>query len=142
MDLSLLSSGNFEQLTTSVFFNSFSESTNVWRIGSIADGSCFFHSLLTTIEPRYRKNFKNEEKAMLTKNTLVKEVREQLANKFSIDVWRSMQSGVPAKFLFEQRLRDTIHSVSKSTLTKKTKKKYPNLNILNNQEWIEMGKVF
>ena len=69
-----------------------------WRIGTIADGSCFFHSILTATNKSYR-NIKNIE----NRCKKVASIRQKIANKITLDTWEFLQNGEPAHFEFLQK---------------------------------------
>ena len=45
---SILSSGKFSRFTSPMF------EKGCWRIGTISDGSCFFHAIVTSLSKSYR----------------------------------------------------------------------------------------
>ena len=90
-----LSWGKFERYITFLF------PSGTWRIGSIADGSCFFHSILTAINKNYR-NIKNLEE----RSSKVEEVRNVISKKITLNTWENLQNGEPAHFSFLQQIND------------------------------------
>lgn len=61
--------------------------TNLIRTGVIADGSCFFHALLYAINNTYRNmNYKQ-------RTSFVQQIRQQLADNFTINIWKQIGNG-------------------------------------------------
>ena len=57
------------------------------RTGTVGDGSCFFHSILKSIEPKYSKLDSEERK------DLVANLRNKLASELSMDRWETFGGG-------------------------------------------------
>ena len=81
---------------------------DVWRIGSIADGSCFFHSILTAINKNYRSL--NSRSDRIKKVT---EVRDTIAKKITRNSWEKLQNGEPAHFSLLEKINEYEHVVLK-----------------------------
>ena len=101
-ELRKLAWGKFERYTTALF------PSGTWRIGSIADGSCFFHSIMTSINKNYR-GIKNRAERI----DHITEVRGKISKKITLDTWENLQHGEPAHFAFLQQLNDIEGGVSK-----------------------------
>ena len=63
VELRNLSWSKFNKYDSLLFKN------QAWRVGTIADGSCFFHAILTATNKSYRniKNIKNRPKKSIKK---------------------------------------------------------------------------
>ena len=90
----LLSWGKFDQYYSNLL------KEGAWRIGTITDGSCFFHAILTCISKSYR-NLKDADEKMLK----VAEIRENIGSKITLETWEKLQNGEPAHFEFLTQLR-------------------------------------
>jgi hypothetical protein len=101
-ELRKLAWGKFERYTTALF------PSGTWRIGSIADGSCFFHSIMTSINKNYR-GIKNRAERI----DHITEVRGKISKKITLDTWENLQHGEPAHFAFLQQLNDIEGGVAK-----------------------------
>ena len=75
MKLQTLESGENARLKTSFY-------PNLIRTGTVGDGSCFFHAVLTSISAKYRQKSKSE------KHNLVKKTRKKIAGDITIDDWK------------------------------------------------------
>lgn len=60
------------------------------RTGTVGDGSCFFHSILKSIEPKYSKLDSNERKEV------VASLRNKLASELTMDKWETFGGGTLA----------------------------------------------
>ena len=101
-ELRKLTWGKFERYTTALF------PTGTWRIGSIADGSCFFHSIMTSINKNYR-GIKNRAERI----DHIAEVRGKISKKITLATWENLQHGEPAHFAFLQQINDIEGGVAK-----------------------------
>ena len=101
-DLRKLPWGKFERYTTALF------PAGTWRIGSIADGSCFFHSIMTSINKNYRC-IKNRAERI----DHITGVRGKISKKITLATWENLQHGEPAHFAFLQQLNDIEGGVAK-----------------------------
>jgi hypothetical protein len=101
-ELRKLAWGKFERYTTALF------PSGTWRIGSIADGSCFFHSIMTSINKNYR-GIKNRAERI----DHITAVRGKISKKITLDTWENLQHGEPAHFAFLQQLNDIEGGVAK-----------------------------
>ena len=90
-----LSWGKFERYSSLLF------PEGVWRIGTISDGSCFFHSILTAINKSYR-SLKNRPNRIQK----ITDVRETIAGKITRDSWEKLQNGEPAHFSLLEKLNE------------------------------------
>ncbi len=90
-----LSWGKFQRYSSPMLVN------DVWRIGSIADGSCFFHSILTAINKNYRSI--NSRSDRIKKVT---EVRNAIARKITRTSWEKLQNGEPAHFSLLEKINE------------------------------------
>ena len=97
-----LSWGKFQRYSSMILVN------DVWRIGSIADGSCFFHSILTAINKNYRSL--NSRSDRIKKVT---EVRDAISRKITRDSWEKLQNGEPAHFSLLEKINEYEHVVLK-----------------------------
>ena len=75
MKLIKLKSGENARLKTSFY-------PDLIRTGTVGDGSCFFHAVLTSISAKYR------QKSNSKKRELVKKTRQKIANDVTIDDWK------------------------------------------------------
>ena len=97
-----LSWGKFQRYSSMMLAN------DVWRIGSIADGSCFFHSILTAINKNYRSiNSRSERIKKVT------EVRNAIARKITRTSWEKLQNGEPAHFSLLEKINEYENVVLK-----------------------------
>ena len=94
--------GKFERYASTML------AKDVWRIGSIADGSCFFHSILTAINKSYRSI--NSRSDRIQKVT---EVRHAIARKITRSSWEKLQNGEPAHFSLLEKLNEYENVVLK-----------------------------
>jgi hypothetical protein len=101
-ELKKLAWGKFERYTTALF------PSGTWRIGSIADGSCFFHSIMTSINKNYR-GIKNRAERI----DHITAVRGKISKKITLDTWENLQHGEPAHFAFLQQINDIEGGVAK-----------------------------
>ena len=101
-ELRKLAWGKFERYTTALF------PSGTWRIGSIADGSCFFHSIMTSINKNYR-GIKNRAERI----DHITEVRGKISKKITLATWENLQHGEPAHFAFLQQINDIEGGVAK-----------------------------
>lgn len=69
------------------------------RTGVIGDGSCFFHSYLRAFDPAYRG------KNTLARTEAVNQLRERLADKVTLESFRTISNGEYRKMLFFGILR-------------------------------------
>lgn len=78
-----------------------------WRIGTIADGSCFFHALLTATDKQYRSLAKRHNRCTgeSERTNIVSNLRDKLASKLTEKVFYNLQKGEPAFFAFLGSLR-------------------------------------
>lgn len=72
------------------------------RTGTIADGSCFFHSALYAISPEYRTASEKEKK------TIVRQLRKKYASNMTPELWERLGQGEVAKVVYSQYTRDII----------------------------------
>ena len=71
----VLTWGRFEQ-----YVSPYIKNKDVWRIGTIADGSCYFHAILTATDKSYRGlEMVDREKGELERKQYIKEIRERLS---------------------------------------------------------------
>ena len=101
-ELRKLDWGKFERYTTALF------PSGTWRIGSIADGSCFFHSIMTSINKNYR-GIKNRTERI----DHITDLRGKISKKITLDTWENLQRGEPAHFAFLQQINDIEGGVAK-----------------------------
>jgi hypothetical protein len=101
-ELRKLDWGKFERYTTALF------PSGTWRIGSIADGSCFFHSIMTSINKNYR-GIKNRAERI----DHITDLRGKISKKITLDTWENLQCGEPAHFAFLQQINDIEGGVAK-----------------------------
>ena len=97
-----LSWGKFHKYDSLLF------KTQAWRVGTIADGSCFFHAILTATNKSYR-NIKNRK----TRCDKVANIRKKISNKITLDTWEFLQNGEPAHFEFLQKINECESVISK-----------------------------
>lgn len=57
--------------------------SNLVRTGTIADGSCFFHAVLTSIKPSYRVLSLDQ------KSKIVEKLRNDIADSITFEVWKN-----------------------------------------------------
>lgn len=69
------------------FDNRFDEDTQLVRTGTVGEGSCFFHSVLRSIDPNYVKLSPTQ------RETLVSRLREKMASNLSRDRWERLANG-------------------------------------------------
>ena len=93
-----------------------------WRIGTVADGSCFFHSLLTATDRDYRAltKLEDKEKADTARCRAAKTLRSTLSKKITQQLWDTLQSGEPRHFSFILSLR-AVESLVVNCLADKNK---------------------
>ncbi len=70
------------------------------RVGTIGEGSCFFHSLLYTIDPKYRTLSQDD------REELVVLLRQILSESISRKKWRELGNGQLALHLYSQKLNE------------------------------------
>lgn len=97
-------------------------SDNLVRIGTVGEGSCFFHSVLTSINPDNYVNMDEDEK-----REYVIKLREKLSDSLDIQEWENrLKQG--SKILFLENLRRILETFIKLIRTFK-----PNIR-LNNKD--------
>jgi len=111
--------GKFERYSSTML------ATDVWRIGSIADGSCFFHSILTAINKSYR-NINSRADRILK----VTEVRNAIARKITRTSWEKLQNGEPAHFSLLEKISEY------ETVITKVLKKHSRYKSSKSRAWI------
>ena len=111
--------GKFQRYSTQMLAN------DVWRIGSIADGSCFFHSILTAINKNYRSI--NSRSDRIKKVT---EVRNAIARKITRTSWEKLQNGEPAHFSLLEKINEY------ETVVLKVLKKHSRYQASKSRAWI------
>ena len=98
----VLSWGKIEKYDSLLFPNS-------WRIGTIADGSCFFHAILTAIDKTYRdiKGDGIRGIAQSEKQKRVGMIRGKIGKKLTMKNWQTLQDGEPAHLALTEQIRHT-----------------------------------
>ena len=91
---STLSSGKFARFTSPMF------QKGCWRIGTISDGSCFFHAIVTSLSKSYRSTEIYSDKI-----DKVKSIRSRIGSKIDASNWENLQNGEPCQFKFLEHLR-------------------------------------
>lgn len=91
---SILSSGKFSRFTSPMF------EKGCWRIGTISDGSCFFHAIVTSLSKSYR-----DTEVYTEKIDKVKSIRTTIGSKIDSSNWEGLQNGEPCQFKFLEQLR-------------------------------------
>lgn len=81
-------------------------SNQLVRTGVLPDGSCFFHSVLYSILPTYRKLSRKEKTNIVTK------IRDDIVNTLTIEEWKSIGDGEMFRLHFVMSLRDKLHKFS------------------------------
>jgi len=114
---------------TEPFDNLYGEQQQLTRIGTIGDGSCFFHSVLYLIDKKYRKYSEDD------RGELVKIIRELFGDSISRKKWKSMGNGNLALTFFLIKLSEEYPDIVPDTSVKnvdelitKLKAKYPKLS--------------
>ncbi len=104
----VLSWGKIEKYDSPLFPNS-------WRIGTIADGSCFFHAILTAIDKTYRdiKGDGIRGIAQSEKQQRVEMIRGKIGKKLTMKNWQTLQGGEPAHLALTEQIRHTESIVSR-----------------------------
>lgn len=112
---------------------------NAVRIGTIGDGSCFFHAILTSIDDEYINMNKIERKRK------IKELREDLSNSFTEDEYKNLANGniyelgkTVEQFSYERmlmQLRDTKSWIGNEFLDFICKHIYLNIYIIVDSDW-------
>lgn len=74
------------------------EDKEIIRTGTIGEGSCFFHSILTACSEEYNNKSINE------KMSYVKDVREKIAEKVTKETWEKVGNGTISKVFFQENL--------------------------------------
>ena len=92
----------------------FSYDRKIWRAGTVADGSCFFHALCMATNPHYRSLPREpREKGENMRKQMVKEIRKALASKLTMAEWSELQGGAPAEFANDSTIREIESNVYK-----------------------------
>jgi hypothetical protein len=99
-----------------IFDNKFTKEVLV-RIGTIGDGSCFFHSVLYLIDSRYRSMNDSDKK------DLIKIIRDMFSESLSRKTWKSFGNGILALTSYQINLNNYLAN---------KKYKFINLNINSN----------
>ena len=68
------------------------------RTGVVGDGSCFFHSVLYSCTPEYRKLTIPERMC------LVEDLRRLISKEVTVDIWLSLGNGEVAKLAYQTHL--------------------------------------
>jgi mRNA (guanine-N7-)-methyltransferase len=97
---------------TEPFDNLYGEKQQLTRIGTIGDGSCFFHSVLYLIDKKYRK-YSEEDRG-----ELVKIIRELFGDSISRKKWKSMGNGNLALTFFLIKLSEEYPDIVPDTSVK------------------------
>ena len=89
---------------------------DAWRIGTIGEGSCFFHSILTAVDKSYRKldGAGARKVAESDRKERVRDIRKKLSKKLTIDNWEKLQGGEPAHLEITSKLRETEKYIVKT----------------------------
>lgn len=74
------------------------EDKEIIRTGTIGEGSCFFHSILTACSEEYNNKSINE------KMSYVKDVRQKIAEKVTKETWEKVGNGTISKVFFQENL--------------------------------------
>ena len=99
---SILSSGKFAKFTSPMF------EKGCWRIGTISDGSCFFHAIVTSLSKSYR-----DTEVYTDKIDKVKSIRSTIGSKIDTSNWESLQNGEPCQFKFLEQIRSLESEIVK-----------------------------
>ena len=88
---------------------------NAWRIGTIGDGSCFFHAILTAVDKKYRdlngdgvRGVAEQERQQRASS-----IRSKIGRKLTMQNWQTLQKGEPSFLALTEELRNTEKIVSK-----------------------------
>ena len=89
---------------------------DAWRIGTIGEGSCFFHSILTAVDKSYRKldGAGARKVAESDRKERVRNIRRKLSKKLTTDNWERLQGGEPAHLEITSKLRETEKHILKT----------------------------
>lgn len=100
--------GKIEKYNSSLFKDS-------WRIGTIADGSCFFHAILTAVDKTYRdmKGDGVRGLAQTEKQQRATMIRSKIGKKLTMKNWQTLQNGEPAHLSLTEQIRHTERIVLK-----------------------------
>jgi len=111
---------------------------DAWRIGTIGEGSCFFHSILTAVDKSYRKldGAGARKVAESDRRERVRNIRRKLSKKLTTDNWERLQGGEPAHLEITSKLRETEKHILKTIRNperyRKSKSRKWILTVLNN----------
>lgn len=100
------------------FLNSEIDS-NLIRTGTLGEGTCFFHSILKAIDPRY--NISSEEEKM----KIAKKLRRSISDSVTLETYKKVSDGLLLKISFDENISRIINSI----YTGKKKDKYGIRNI-------------
>ena len=103
--------GKIEKYNSSLFKDS-------WRIGTIADGSCFFHAILTAVDKTYRdmKGDGVRGLAQTEKQQRATMIRSKIGKKLTMKNWQTLQNGEPAHLSLTEQIRHTERICLRSPL--------------------------
>jgi len=103
----ILTWGRFEPYSCSAIGKS------IWRIGTIAEGSCYFHAILTACDKTYRSlESIDRPSGEIERKQYVSEVRGRLASNLTEDKWDSIQNGTPMILGFAIKLNKITNIIN------------------------------
>jgi hypothetical protein len=88
-----------------------------WRVGTIGDGSCFVHAILTAVNKKYRSIHKKSDRSKEAAR-----IRKIISNKITESSWEKLQNGEPAHFELLQQL-NTIDNILNKVISNPNKYK-------------------
>lgn len=98
---------------TQVFSTPLEGDDVVVRIGTIPDGSCFFHAIMNATSKEYcRMNEKGRKK-------MVQRMRKNIAKKVDRNRWESISNGLVAKIPFQENVNEILNDVYRVVIHEK-----------------------
>lgn len=111
---------------------------NIVRVGTIGEGSCFFHSVLTAFNKKYRKMDEQQKMEFVSK------LRKSLADRLDMDTFSKLGNGILLEFMENDVIEEspTYRNMTKEELEvndeeikEKALNKYKNL-LGDCKEWV------
>jgi hypothetical protein len=82
---------------------------NLVRTGTVAEGSCFFHSVMKGMNVKYSKNDDGSVTTKKEKKEMAKKLREKVSESVTLEVYLSLYDGVLAKLEFSENVHKILN---------------------------------